>query len=399
MLDAQIIASCIASREAYDRVRHYVDPKEFSPQGGVWWPIVEQWYKADPSAKRCDAKIIRDRGKRELPENHLDTLLGWYDDLPEPASPENTAAELLALQKQQRGLEIQHAISSEKDPDKLAGMLDEYSKLVRATSLSRSELQWSTFDTMLETLDEKNKIPIAPKKLNDRLKGGGVPGDFILVYARPEAGKTMFVVNMACGFLKMGYKVLYIGNEESTDKTLMRVTCNLLNRTEDAVKANAEAAHTAAKKRGLDKLRIGHMSPGTVAEIELLVEEFEPDVLVVDQIRNLEGPGQKMTQKLEAVGGQLRAMIGRHGVLGVFVTQAGDHTERMGQEPPVWLTMSDIDNSRTGLPGHADLIIGVGVNHDMKSHNTRAISLPKNKLGNDHEGFTVTVDEDRSRVK
>lgn len=399
MLDTSILSACMDSREAYNKVCDHVDTDELSPQGAVWWPIIKSWYDKDSKAKKIDRDLLRDKGKRVMDARHHDSLLGWYDDLPASTSPDNVADELLALKRGQQGLILCSEIQKLQDkPDKLIPRMDQYIELLKASSLGVSRSTEASFDTMMDTLDDSHKLPIAPSKLND-VTGGAVPGDVILIFARPEMGKSLFAVNMACGFAKTGHKVLYIANEEHIDKYYMRMACNLLNTTEDKIKERPEEAKKALMERGLQNIVARHLEPGTVPEIEALVEDHKPSVLFVDQIRNLDSPGKNLTEKMETSAKQLRNMMSRHSCVGVWVTQAGDKTERYGQEAPFALAMSDIDSSRTGLPAAADLIIGIGATNDHKVSNKRFLSLPKNKLGNVHTGFLVEVDEGRSRVR
>jgi hypothetical protein len=48
-----------------------------------------------------------------------------------------------------------------------------------------------------------------------------------------------------------------------------------------------------------------------------------------------------------------------------------------------WLTMEDIDSSKTGKPGEADFIIGIGKDDEMET--LRYISVLKNKLPGDED--------------
>jgi hypothetical protein len=140
-------------------------------------------------------------------------------------------------------------------------------------------------------------------------------------------------------------------------------------------------------------------------DLDRAVEEFEPTVLVLDQIRNQKtksGDNSNMTQKLESVSTEHRNRLARYKLVGVSVTQANDRTERYGQEPPEWLTMSDCDSSRTGLPGQTDLMIGIGGKQEQIARGQRAISICRNKLSSDEkskEGFYVDYDLHRSVVK
>jgi hypothetical protein len=42
-------------------------------------------------------------------------------------------------------------------------------------------------------------------------------------------------------------------------------------------------------------------------------------------------------------------------------------------------------------------MIGIGSDEEMRDKNQRAIALPKNKIGGNHEGFLLRFDEQRTR--
>ena len=400
MAEQEVFASCLQSRDAYERCRHHIDADDLSPQAKAWWPFIKEWYATDRTARFIDRTALRERGVRSLPEKHSGTLLGWYDDLPKEVSPDNVVKDLLDLKRFSVGNHLCAAIQG-GDPKKVDPLLEEYSNLLHATKLGKSEIRWTEDDDeMSARLDRENLIKIAPSSLNEKCKGGAAKGDHIVIFGRPEAGKTMFTVNMVAGFLKFGQKVLYIGNEEDTYKTRKRIICSLAGATPDQYDAERERALQTARERGLDQLRICHLNPGTVAEIEELVKEIRPDVLVLDQIRNVAWAGKggdSMVTKLEQLGIAVRAILGKYDCLGVSVTQARDSDH----EGP-WLRLEDIDSSRTGLPGQADLIVGIGVDDSLVATNQRAVSLCKNKLNEDPDGrvgFMVQVDPARSRIR
>ncbi len=401
MIDAQIIAACLDSRKAYDKVHRYIEKDDLSPQGQTFWDYVKDWYAKDPAATAVERGQFRERAARNLPERHADTLLGWYDGLPESVSPENVAFDVLEVKRHSAGNLLCAAIQN-RDAKKIEPLLSQYSTLLAQTELGGSDIRWTEDDEEMHArLDRQNLMALHPRSLNAKCDGGAARGDHIIVFGRPEAGKTLFTVNLVGGFLRDGRKVLYIGNEEDTYKTRARIISNLSGATKHQQEAEPERAVEVAREKGLDNLRICHMTPGTIAEIDDLLEEIKPDVLVLDQIRNIEYKSDGMTAKLADLAMAVRNLVGKHDCLGVSITQAGDKTERHGQEVPAWLSMSDIDHSRTGLPAQADLIIGIGATNDMVAANQRAISLCKNKLNDDPDGkigFIVSVDQSRSRV-
>lgn len=405
MLDGKVIAAVLNSREAYEKVRDYVKTEELSLQGQTWWPLIKDWYEGDRSARSVDREIMLSKGTRELPEAHLETLTGWFGNLPDVDSPVSVVKDLLELKRYVKGNELSQAIQG-RQSDKIDLLLSEYTELRAASELGRSEVIWTMDNGDMEsTLDRSNLIKVGPQRLNERLLGGGGPGTTILVFGRPEAGKTLFTINMVAGFLKYGRRVLYVGNEEGTYRTRKRIINNLSDLDNDSYALDPEGSLHKAQSRGLDELHICHMQPGSPAEIESIVKDLKPDVVVVDQIRNLQLGGKgndKLTDRLGELGTQMRSMANQHQFLSVSVTQAADKTERHGQEPPPWLTMGDVADNRTSLAAQFDVILGVGCTEELRRTETRAISICKNKLSDKkdaHEGFVVQVDVTKSKVR
>lgn len=405
MIDAKVIAACLLSRAAYEKVSGYVDVAELSLQGQTWWPLIQDWYERDKESKSVDKEIMLQKGTRELPEAHLDTLVGWFQDLPEVDSPLSVVADLIELKRYVAGNALSQAIQG-RQHTKIDTLLQEYGDLREATELGRSEITWTMDDdAMAAQLSRENLTKVAPKRLNEKLLGGAGPGSTILIFGRPESGKTLFTVNMVAGFLKFGKRVLYVGNEEGTYRTRKRIINNLANASNEAYEAEPERGLAVAKKHGLDELFICHMQPGSPAEIEAIVKDIKPDVVVVDQIRNLNLTGKgndKLTDRLGELGTRMRSMANRHAFVSVSVTQAGDKTDKHGQEPPPWLSMSDIADNRTSLAAQFDVILGIGCTEELRRTGTRAISICKNKLSDRddaHEGFVVQVDIQRSKVR
>lgn len=404
MLDGKVISALLRSRDAYDKVRDHLDKGDLSPEGQMWYPLIRKWYSNDRSAKSIDVDLLIERGQRELPEQNLGTLVSWIKGLPDEPSPLNVVTNLIELKRFVVGNKLCEAIQARKQKD-ISSLLSEYTELTEATTLGSSEITWTMDDEEMDTvLDRHNLIKVAPKRLNEKLAGGCIRGDHILIFGRPESGKTLFTVNMVSGFLRQGLRVLYIGNEESTYKPRKRIINNLSGMSNEEYEADKERALQRAREGGFDNLFICRMYPGTLAEIEDAVKDTHPDVVVLDQIRGLDHPvaNGNRTEKLTVLGERFRNIAAKHSFLAVSITQAGDKTERHGQEPPEWLSMSDIDSNRTGLAGAVDVLLGVGVNSELESYGKRAISICKNKnsdADDSHEGFYVEVDKRLSKVR
>jgi hypothetical protein len=410
MLDAQLIAAAMQSREAMEVFAPHIDDNDMTPPAQFWYELIADWYNKDRNAKSIDKSLLIEQGKQRIKNpKHEAAILGFMQSLPEAPSPSNTAKIVLELKRHNVGMELAAAIAGQ-DQKKANKLMVRYSDLMKATEL-KSRAQWDDavpWDKLDEVVGDDNRIPLAPKLLNERCNGGALPGHHVLVFGRPDMGKSTFVINMTRGFLKSGQRVLYVGNEDNINVLKRRMRCRLTMMTEAEIRAEPTKANKLAAQREVENggaLFMRHLHNGDGDDLERAIEEFEPTVLVLDQIRNQKSKGgdnSNMTQKLEHVSTEHRNRLARYGLVGVSVTQANDRTERYGQTPPEWLTMSDIDSSRTGLPGQIDLGIGIGGLPEQIARGQRAISIVKNKLSSDEkskQGFYVTYDLHRSVVK
>lgn len=219
-------------------------------------------------------------------------------------------------------------------------------------------------------------------------------GQHILIFARPETGKSLFSINMVRGFLEDGYRVLYLGNEDPS--TVMRTrmgSCILNIPTEDIRLAATGAFDEELTAGGADNFIFIHLEPGTFPQIRGLCRRIEPDILVVDQIRNIQTGGDGLTSGQEKAGIEMRNIAGEFDLLAISIAQAGESAQ-----DKLVLGLSDIDSSKTGLPAQVDLMVGIGITEEYQRRSKRMISTPKNKLSGNHEFFSVTVNEATSRV-
>lgn len=401
MFDAKIVAACIASRDAYNRVVAHVDPHEFTPTGQFFWKLVQAWYEGDPKATGIDAGLLRDRAERAAGRN-AGMALDWYESLQREAcpSPDNVAWEVLELKRTVKWRELASAMEGEWDRDTINRLVKEHAELMTATSLSkRSAVDWGAeLDDLSTEVGAGKRIRLWPEKLQAKTDGA-MPGTHIVVFGRPESGKSLVAINMVGGWLRDKHKVLYVGNEEGINAIKERIRWNLAGMTKAEVEKFTDEANARCRNKGWANLHAVHMFPGSGAEIAELVEEIRPTCVVVDQLRNLHAPGSRggtKAQRLDDVACEVRQVAARFQAVTISVGQAnaGEHGRHK-----MWLDLDDFDESRTGVPGQADLMIGVGVDPTLDAHNQRALSLPKNKLSGNHEGFIVNIDRYRSKVQ
>jgi replicative DNA helicase len=399
VLDAEILSAVIASREAYDRIRPHINAKDLTPAVAFWYDLADAWYRQDKTAGSIDVATIRGLGESRITNpKQRDTLMGVIAGLPASPSPSNVVAVALELKRWNIGMELAAAIAA-RDAKKTSKLHAEFGELLSASTLQAKETtEWEDavpIEQIFEKVGTANRIPLAPSVLNKRINGGALPGHHVLVFARPEMGKSTFAVNAGVQLAIQGRKVLYAGNEDQINVLKARALSRATNMTLAQAEADKDRAFRIYRERGVeDNLIFKQLKHGSANALREQIELIEPSILIVDQIRNLESDDEGMVQRLETNGQVMRELLLEYGLIGISVTQAGDSATGK-----VWLGMHDLDNSKTGLPGTADLMIGIGASAEMLTRNQRALSLPKNKLSSDefsHEGLIVEIDKSRS---
>lgn len=306
-------------------------------------------------------------------------------------SPANVLACVFAQYREAAGGKLASALAAGRKPDEVSQLITEYTKWAGAESVGESGGDAYVAPSVASLVEERkgNRIAIMPRALNDAIRGGALPGHHVVVFARPETGKTTFVLNATAGFLKQGKTVLYVGNEDPAEDIICRLVGRITGLRTDEVESDPERADTRARELGYDNFIYAGLAPGTLKEIEQLVREYEPDVLIVDQVRNLSIGGSEgsYTVKLEAAASGIRAIAKSHGLLAISVTQAGDSASGKSI-----LDMGDVDFSNTGIPATADLMVGIGAGRDDVQAGRVVLSLCKNKIGGRHAVIPVIVD-------
>lgn len=401
MSEREILAAAILDREAFDTLQVHMDQSEMTPLGQFWLDKIEDYYERDPKASSIEVPTLRRLGTGSAGSQHEETLVGFFDSLPlVGASPANIVATILQYKRNQLGMQLAQLLANpDHDTRRANTLVEEYREVCLAAESGSAPLNIVDYSTLGEFFNPERLIPLFPTAAwKSRLLGGGAqPGHHILIFGRTEQGKTLFAIYQACAMASHGHKVLYIVNEEAAEIHATRAACALTGCSIEMFSSRQGEILEKAMQRGMDKLTFIKMEPGTFPEMEQAIRTVQPDVIFVDQLAGIETGESNPVIALDKTARRFRTLIGRYGLVGISIHQAGDRTERHGQEPPAWLTLSDVYSSRTGLPAQCDLMIGIGSDQDMRDRGQRAIALPKNKLGGNHDGFLLRFDEQRTR--
>lgn len=207
-------------------------------------------------------------------------------------------------------------------------------------------------------------------------------GDFIVIGARPETGKTSFAVDQTCHMaqqLKPDAKVLWINNEEQGERIILRAYQSVLNMDlPDILKDEAKSTAEYLKKMGKeDRIKIADDTNFTIHDIDAICKDIKPDLIIInvldpEKIGGIQGDNEVARfKKLSVWARNLAKTYGP--VFGIV--QADGSAE--GQK---WIYKDQLYGSKTGLQGEADVIITIGALNDPSFNETRFIHVPKNKL-------------------
>lgn len=223
--------------------------------------------------------------------------------------------------------------------------------------------------------------------------------EFGIYFARPETGKTAFGVSLCFGpngFAEQGRKVAYLGNEESTERTMLRAYQAYTGMTKEEI---ITSPHLARERFELieDKVSMKNIQGWPMSEVKAYVKYKEADVVIVDQMDKVtvDGSFNSTHEKLREVYVQGREMMKECNCAGFAVSQASADAEGRTQ-----LTPDMMEGSKTGKYAEADLIIGIGKfpdNPDGTPETTRILNIGKNKLSGWHGQVTCKLEQEISR--
>lgn len=216
------------------------------------------------------------------------------------------------------------------------------------------------------------------KSLNKAL-GSLRKGDFGFVFARPETGKTTFLASemsfMASQLKEEDGPIIWFNNEEQGGKVRIRCYQAVCGRTAEEVLADPDAYEQEFIEKTGGRLRIFDEKLLTKAEVEMVCEEMQPSIIIFDQIDKIVGfDGDRHDLEMKVLYAWARSLADKYGPV-IAVCQAGGSGDNKK-----WLTMNDVDSSKTSKQGEADWILGIGYTFDAGMEQVRHLHLSKNKL-------------------
>lgn len=271
------------------------------------------------------------------------------------------------------------------------------------TGLQSSRFVSTDLQVLLDQTYSSNGLEWPVEALNRSL-GPLRPGDFGFIFARPETGKTTFIAHVVSYMLQqIAGVILWINNEEQGEKVMLRFFESLLGMTLKEIQDGYTDANSLINSLGANRLLLFDGAAVGHRDIERLVEELNPELVVMDQLDKVRGFDEDRNDlELGAIYRWGRELAKKFKVPIIGVSQASATGENKR-----WLGMEDVADARTAKQAEADFIIGIGKVFEPGFDNIRFFNICKNKLLGGprtdpalrHARLEVFLDQERARYE
>lgn len=319
----------------------------------------------------CSNYILKDSERKEL------TTL-----LEEIYSTEvsNKEAVLTLLEEHRRrslaGSVAQMALDVEEGKTPVSDLLDLFSKF------EHQEISSEQATPVLMSLKDLHESQVSTPGLRWRLNflnkslGSLRKGDFGFIFARPETGKTTFLASEITHMVTQTEgNILWFNNEEQGNKVGIRCFQAALGLDVKSLWTDIDRNQKVYENKTGNRIKIYDFEDSSRAsKIEAILKDTQPALIIFDQIDKIKGfKGERNDLELKAIYQWAREIAKQYAPV-IAVSQANGDAEGK-----LWLTMDQVDGSKTAKQGEADWILGIGKDSDNTSR-SRYFNICKNKL-------------------
>lgn len=400
-MDSEIL-HVFKERANYQRFKPYIQEHVLTKETQLIVNVVESYFNQFPQTNTIDWGAFQTyfliHRKAQINPKDVPVYKAIFDALknnPPPASVDDVLQDYITQDYSHRiadtALKVREGRAVIDDVDKLVAQYNkELNRAINTADLFVSDdtsaiINQSMSDGLEWRLEELN-ISCGPLR----------KGDFILVAAYVETGKTTFaaseVTHMATQ-IKDNRPIVWVNNEERSVKVMRRIQQAALGVTLKDMQLDPKQCVADYEKLMGMKQRIlvteNDAGMNNVNRLTSLFQDTNPALIVFDQldkVRGFEG----------------RDSAGEHDRLGKIYNWARDLSHEYGPvialsqcdataEGSQYISMNQLRGSKVDKPGEADAIVTIGKTTDPSQEYTRFIHVPKNKL----DGGARSVEKER----
>lgn len=390
----KILLSVLRDRSKFRQLRGAVPDDLIGQETVSMLAWFQAWFEAFPDKPYVETESLRSlftlRVGSSIDENQRAIMNLLFRKLDEPVDPHE--AEGIATMLYERDFKGKAAaLINRYDNGEEVDLTFELNRLAhenmrRMSASSPASYIDDPIEDILNDFQGDRGLKLVTELLRSSV-GGLQGGDSVAVAGRPDKGKTSLLaanlVNFAPQLEALGWggrPMLWLNNEGSGRRIIPRIYQAALQCTfsEMVQKSNAstlvqeyqEAMHG-------QRILVKDMHGATLGQIEQVIEELNPCVVVYDMLANFRMPGTgggNKTDALEQMWQEVREQAVRHDFVAFPTVQiSADGDDQM--YPPY----SALKDSRTGIQGATDVILMMGALNSIEMDEVRGFSTPKNK--------------------
>lgn len=394
------LVKCLLSHEFYTEWGKYVHPEMFTRE---LQPIVNTIEKAHEKYK-CDLTIdeVRDLHLSTNPtmsdssKTTLQAILLSVQEAtnynPDVAKDVITTAFKSNICRQiiQLTVDLESGVST--DWDRLTELQHQATQInlspIDSVNVEDTSVTLDTIVDIVEETDEQGEFQFNIPEIQ-KATSGIHKGALYIVSARPDGGKTAFMVSLTCspsGLLFQGANVHIWRNEERYQSisrrclsAILQVPTTNLSEKLDDFRNNIKDTISGS----LSILKDTVTSQKNITDVEkYILDNPSIDVLIIDQIDNLRINGVSVrndVKLIEEVYATIREYAIKYNITIFAVTQAGAEADNK-----LYWGYSELYGSKTGKAAAADVILCIGHQRPPAGNldtGERVINYSKNKFG------------------
>ena len=420
-MDYDVLYLCSRSKENLTKYRRYIKPHVVMKETNTILDGMDKYYKTFPSLldfswESFTAFLIADQSKRLTDDSivKLRMMLTKAKEFVPHHAHDEVVKSLIEL-------------------DYLALIMDECEKVKEGSSdLEHVHILATNALKDVERYIEKDELFVSAdlSSIADRITSSGYEwrldalnrslgplrtGNFVIVAARVEVGKTTFLaseVSYLAQQLPKDRPVVWVNNEEESSVVFFRIVQAALGQESKTIIADSKKAmddYETLMGGDKNKIRVTK-DTNNIRELETLFREVNPGLIVFDQLDKVDGfkSDEREDLRLGKVYKWARELSRSYGP--VIAASQLSATAVDLKDPP-FIGLDALRGSKTDKPGEADAVITIGKYKEPKSpeeETIRTINVPKNKLpggggkqveSDRHGQFIVTIDPIRARYE
>jgi len=410
----------LSTKDRYNRFKKFIKEHTLTKEINIIIKDMEAWYKVTGKDKiewdnfRAWFLTVKHATYKADKVELFNKIFDKIEEADEPA-PEDILNIVEAYIERDYATKIaDHTLRIAEGEDKpleaVSGLMEEWEREVGRIDEIEGKVVTGSFEDLIESTLMGAGYDWRLPELNLSL-GPLRQGDFIIIGATPEVGKTTMLAAEASFMapqLPDDKLVLWINNEEGGKKVRLRFVQAALGWTDKEMCADYAKTWSAYLDLmgGTDRVRVIDDPMIDVHEINMAIKKYDPGLIILDQLWKVHGfskeSGRNEVLRQGMLFNQGREWAKLHAPV-VTVHQADGTATGVP-----YLDMSQLYMSRVAIQGEADAIVMIGSSKDTALKKTaRFLNIPKNKLSggplsdsNERHGkFELEIDPDRARFK